>query len=306
MEGEALMIHRLGRFSFAVIGLAINVQGQSQASFTFEVASIHVANAVPPHGQMPARGDISGGPGTDNPTRITYRWATMSSILVGAFGHGGDRLLGSPDWADVDRFDLRAIVPAGTSKEQAQEMMQNLLKERFHLAFHHIQKELLSCDLVVAKRGPNLFKGGLKEAASADGVLGPRGRGAPAILDRDGFPILPPGYTDGQAVTRNGVTYQTYRMNSIEAVRAILVFGRTECAARITDKTGLTGKYDFHLEYASPASAGRQIDQAGTPSDPAPDIATAVEQQLGLRLVKSSIKLDVVVIDHLDRKPTEN
>ncbi len=256
---------------------------------------------------MPGRGEISGGPGTDNPTRITYQWATMSSILVGAFGLGGDRLLGVPGWADVDRFDLRAITSTGSTKEQVQEMMQNLLKERFHLAFHHIQKELLSCDLVVAKGGQSLSKSGLKlkEAASADGVLRPRGRGAPAILDRDGFPILPPGYTDGQAVTRNGATRWTYRMASIDIVRALLMFARLGCT-EIVDKTGLTGQYDFHLEYASRFAASHPTDQTGTPSDPAPDIATAVEQQLGLRLVKSSVKLDAVVVDHLDRTPTEN
>jgi uncharacterized protein (TIGR03435 family) len=248
---------------------------------------------------MPARGDILGGPGTDDPNRITYTWVSMSSILVQAFGFGGDRLLNLPEWADHDRFDLRAIVPAGTTKEQAQEMMQSLLKERFHLDFHWVAKDLVSCDLVVAKGGSKL-----KEAASRDGALPPRERGAPAILDLDGFPVLPPGYTDGLAVTTNGVTYQTYRMGSIEAVRAILAFGRTECGARITDKTRLSGKYDFRLEYAR--NAAQPADQAGFPSDPAPDLATAIERQLGLKLVKSTINRDIIVIDHLDRQPTEN
>jgi uncharacterized protein (TIGR03435 family) len=271
----------------------------AQSPLSFEAASVRVAASEPPRRPMPARGDLLGGPGTDDPNRITYTWVSMSSILVQAFGFGGDRLLNLPEWADHDRFDLRAIVPAGTTKEQAEEMMQNLLKERFHLTFHRAAKDLVSCDLVVAKGGSKL-----KEAASGDGALRPRGRGAPPILDLDGFPVLPPGYTDGQAVTTNGVTYQTYRMGSIETVRAILVFGRTECAARITDKTGLTGKYDFRLEYAR--DGARPADQAGIPSDPAPDLMTAVEQQLGLKLVKSTIQRDIIVIDHLDRQPTEN
>ena len=267
----------------------------------FEAASVRVAASEdePPRRPMPARGDILGGPGTDDPNRITYTWVSMSSILVQAFGFGGDRLLDLPEWADHDRFDIRAIVPAGTTKEQAQEMMQNLLKDRFHLAFHRVEKALVSCDLVVAKGGSKL-----KEAASRDGALPPRERGAPAVLDLDGFPVLPPGYTDGLAVTSNGVTYQTYRMGSIDAVWAILVFGRTECAARITNKTGLRGKYDFRLEYAR--DAARPADQAGIPSDPAPDLATAIERQLGLKLVKSTVKSDTIVIDHIDRQPTEN
>src|SRR5580692_3418143 len=100
------MINRLARFYLTMIALTATVPAQSQAPFTFEAASIRVAGPEPPRRPMPARGDIVGGPGTDDPTRITYTWVTMSSILVGAFGLGGDRLLGLPDWADSERFDL--------------------------------------------------------------------------------------------------------------------------------------------------------------------------------------------------------
>jgi uncharacterized protein (TIGR03435 family) len=292
-----------GKLYLTAITLLITAQAQSQAALTFEAASIRVAGDEPPRRPMPARGDILGGPGTNDPTRIAYTWVTMTSILVGTFGFGGDRILNLPDWADSQRYDLQAIVPPGATKDQAREMMQNLLKERFHFAFHSAQKEFTSCELVVAKSGSKL-----KGAAPADGAQPPHARGTPPDLDRDGFPILPPGHTDGQAVTRDGVTRQTYRMGSIEAVRAILLFGRTECAARISDRTGLTGKYDFRLEYAQPPRPGVALppNQAGIASDPAPDLVTAVEKQLGLKLVKSTTELDVVVIDHLDRQPTEN
>jgi uncharacterized protein (TIGR03435 family) len=268
-----------------------------EAAPAFEVASVRVAGREPPRRPMPARGDILGGPGTDDPTRITYTWVTMSSVLVEAFGFGGDQILNMPEWAGAERFDLRAIVPNSATKKQVQEMMQNLLKERFHLAFHRTQKEFVSCDLVVAKGGSKL-----KEAAAPDGTP-PRAPRTPAVLDRDGFPVLPPGYNDGQRVPSNGVMRGTYRMEPMHVVRFLLATGRTGCS-QITDKTGLTGKYDFRLEYA--AGAARPADLADTPSDPAPDLATAVEQQLGLKLVKAHVKLDMVVIDHLDRQPTEN
>jgi uncharacterized protein (TIGR03435 family) len=289
----------LGWRYLTVFVLTIAAQAQSGKPLTFEAASVRVTGPEPPRRPIPASGDILGGPGTDDPSHIIYTWATMYSILVGAFGFGGDRLLNVPGWAEAERFDLRAIVPVGATKEQVQEMMQNLLKERFHLVFHSAQKELVSCDLVVAKGGPKL-----KEAMSADRALPARSRGAPAVLDRDGFPVLPPGHTDGQAVTANGVTRQTYRMGSVGAVRSVLLFGRVGCI-NITDKTGLTGEYDFRLEYAQPGAV-RPADKAGIASDPSPDLATAVEQQLGLRLVRSTVKLDIVMIDHLDRRPTEN
>jgi uncharacterized protein (TIGR03435 family) len=294
------MIDGFRKLCLSAIALAMTAQVQSQPPLTFEAASIRVAGSEPPRRPIPARGDILGGPGTDDPSRITYTWVAMSSILAEAFGFGGDRILNVPDWAGQETFDLRANVPAGATKEQFQEMMQNLLKERFHLAFHRAQKELVSCDLVVAKGGPKL-----KEAAPPDSALRPRPHGAPAVLDRDGFPELPPGYTDGLTVPSNGVMRMTYRMGSIEVVRATLVFfGRLGCTS-FTDKTGLTGKYDFRLEYAAGAAV-RPPDQVGAVSDPAPDLVTAVEQQLGVKLAKSNVKMDTIVIDHLDRQPTEN
>lgn len=281
------------------IAVAISAQAQSQTPLTFEAASVRVAGQEPPRRPIPARGDILGGPGTDDPGRITYTWVMMPSILARAFGFGGDRILNVPDWAAAERFDIRANVPAGATEEQFQQMLQNLLKERFHLAFHRVQKALVSYDLTVAKGGPKL-----KEAAPPDSALPPRTRGTPAVLDRDGFPVLPPGYTDGTSVVSNGVAHQTYRMGSIGSVVAILQFSGSLESARINDRTGLTGNYDFRLEYA-PVRRGAAAP-ATTPSDPAPDLSTAVEQQLGLKLVKSTVMLDNVVIDHLDRQPTEN
>ena len=70
------------------------------------------------------------------------------------------------------------------------------------------------------------------------------------------------------------------------------------------DKTGLTGKYDFSLEYTATRSALPQPVEG--PVDSGPDFATALEQQLGLKLLPSRASLDVVVIDTIERTPTEN
>jgi uncharacterized protein (TIGR03435 family) len=66
-------------------------------------------------------------------------------------------------------------------------------------------------------------------------------------------------------------------------------------AARVIDKTGLTGRYDFTLEYA-----GLGDDATG------PNVFSAIEKQLGLKLDKSRAPLDVIVIDHIDKVPVEN
>jgi uncharacterized protein (TIGR03435 family) len=93
----------------------------------------------------------------------------------------------------------------------------------------------------------------------------------------------------------------------------------------LVDKTGLTDKYDFKLEYSTAGLPGRAVPErvtaaraavdaaagvAPTPidnaNDPAPDLFAALEKQLGLKLEKSKAPLDVVVIDHIEKTPTEN
>ncbi len=74
---------------------------------------------------------------------------------------------------------------------------------------------------------------------------------------------------------------------------------------RITDRTGLTGRYDFTLEYASAQGFGGALRAPVGDQDPGPDLFEALEKQLGLKLEKTKAPLDVLVIDHVE-KPDEN
>jgi len=157
----------------------------------------------------------------------------------------------------------------------------------------------------------------LKDAAPADGPLPPLpAPGTPAqraTLDRDGFPMLPAGRSSAQGQTNNGVSRFTFKMSTPQTLLGMLSFSLG--SARTADKTGLSGKYDFTLEFSSaglPGPMGRggltatlpgAADNAG---DPAPDLFSALEKQLGLKLEKSKTQLDVLVIDHIDKTPTEN
>jgi uncharacterized protein (TIGR03435 family) len=242
---------------------------------------------------------------------MTFTWFLARVLLMKAFALPLDQISGS-DWVmgQDTRFDISALVPAGTTKKQANEMLLNLLKERFHLTYHSEKKNFDAYALDVAKGGPKL-----KDAAPADGPLPeapqPGTIATAAPLDRDGFPQLPAGRPGFQGRGQNGVTHWTFRMETPQQLSTLLQF--TLRGSRIVDKTGLTGPYDFTLEFSNeglPGPMGRGLvapppGEADQP-DAAPDLFSALEKQLGLKLEKSKTQLDVIVIDHMDKQPTEN
>jgi uncharacterized protein (TIGR03435 family) len=272
----------------------------------FEVASV---TYVGPYDSNRDRSQ-QGGPGTPNPTRITYENVTMLTLLVRAYGVDFDQISGPP-WIDSIQYTVIANVPAGTSKEQLVKMWQRLLKERFHLAVHHEVKDFPGYELVVAKGGPKLDPSAGDPGESAQPGLRPT-KGA------DGFPVLPPG--GRHAVfqpTENGVriTRETFRDFSIlDLVRELAwPLGQqssehTISMGRIVDMTGLPGKYDFRLEYAGTHSPGGTFPQPGASGQltDTPDLFDAVQKQLGLKIEVSKAPTDMIVVDHVDRMPTAN
>jgi len=242
---------------------------------------------------------------------MTFTWVPMRVLLMRAFALPLDQISGS-DWVmgQDARFDISAIVPSGATKEQANEMLLNLLKERFHLTDHSQKKDFDVYALVVAKGGPKL-----KDAAPVNGPLTeppqPGAANSPVPLDRDGFPQLPAGRPEYRGSAKDGVTHMTFRMETPEQLAAVLQVQLRP--SRVVDKTGLTGKYDFKLEFSRTGLLGPGRRPIVPPSageaqqpDPAPDLFSALEKQLGLKLEKSKTPLDVIVIDHMDKQPAEN
>jgi uncharacterized protein (TIGR03435 family) len=310
-EISVIIVTRFWLITLAAVMVVGLCQAQTPTPLSFEVASVRPASSRSPYTPIPAAGDVKGGPGTGDPTRMTFTWVLVRRLLMNAFALPLDQISGS-DWVmgQDARFDISAIVPAGATKEQANEMLLNLLKERFHLTYHSEKKNFDLYALIVAKGGPKL-----KDAAPADRPLPeapqPGTIATPAPLDRDGFPQLPAGRPGFQGRTENGVTRLTFRMETPRQLLNLLQFQLSP--SRTVDKTGLTGPYDFTLEFSNaglPGPMGRGLaapspGEAGQP-DAAPDLFTALEKQLGLKLEKSKTQLDVIVIDHLDKQPIEN
>ncbi len=200
----------------------------------------------------------------------------------------------SPVPLDRQNFDLTAKVPEGATKEQFRAMLRNFLAERFHVKLHIQSKEFPAYELVVAKTGPKL-----REAVP--------GAPAPRSPAGDGWPELPP---DGPAIRAmmgsisGGSTLVRLRAQQ-EPLSALARMLRVGEDLPVVDKTGLTDKYDFTLEYttALPAATPDGIAESSI----APDLAGALQKQLvGLQLVRTKVPFDVLIIDTVDQLPTEN
>lgn len=301
---------------------ATNAPGQATAKLEFEVASVRAAGPYQrPAGtpdivaEMLSRNPtVRGGPGTDDPERLTIVRMPLRNLLWTAYGMRPDQISG-PAWLDSELFDVSAKIAPGATKEQANEMLQNLLVERFKITLHHTTKDFPAHELSVAKNGSKV-----KEVAP-DPNLSPLQPGefmaGRTGLDANGFPVLPEGKAGLVVIPSNGLMRMTCRACSIAQliqrfVEALAVpAGSTMpylLGGRVINKTGLTGKYDFHLQYSSGPGAGGalRLPSLDDQTESGPDLFGALEKQLGLKLEKTKTPLDVLVIDRIDKIPTDN
>ena len=212
----------------------------------FEVASVKLSG---PRGSG-LQGIFSGGPGTKDPTLMHVERVTLLDVLLRAYGVASDQISG-PGWLRETRYDFSMRVPPGVSKQEANVMLQNLLAERFHLTFHRVMKDFPVYVLTVAKAGAKL-----RETARLN-TRPARPSDSQMPLDRDGFPQFPPGTRGTSEVYKNRLQHQTSVAISMPEFAKVLSGilanpwgGGPIAFRRVVDRTGLTGRYDFKLEYA--------------------------------------------------------
>jgi uncharacterized protein (TIGR03435 family) len=200
----------------------------------------------------------------------------LRAVISSAYGIRWDLISGGPPWMDSSFYDIQAKVAGEDvaayrklTKQQRQSMMQAVLIDRFKLAAHVEVKELPGYELVVAKNGPKL-KDSTEKRESYGANMGDI-------------------FTDGMRISTLA------KLLSQQLQRTV------------TDKTGLTGLYDFKLAWdqgqkthVSPA-AGDSTEA----SEPSPSLFTAVEEELGLKLNATKGPVDTLVIDHVEQ-PSEN
>ena len=217
--------------------------------------------------------------------RVSIGSMSLASVIQMAFQLPVDQII-QPDWTDELRFDIQATLPQGAAKEQVPGMLQTLLAERFKLAVHHEEKELPVYVLTVAKDGPK-FHESTEEDQAKWGCNG-------------GF----------RKVCRH-VTMENLAAlmsNPVRMAEKYPAFANMPGALdrRVVDMTGLKGAWDFEL-VSGRDNGGRRGGDAPAPAADT-DVVSMFDamKALGLKLEPAKHTYEILVVDHVERIPTEN
>jgi uncharacterized protein (TIGR03435 family) len=271
-----------GQLRNPLIGPAIDPESR------FEVVSIKPSDpsAQLRLGMTPGRLDIEGAP--------------VRAVMAMVFPM--ERLVGWPDGIDAERYTISAKMPDGASIAAQQVAIRNLLKDRFNLVTHTETRELPVYNLVVARRdgrlGPAMKETSAECQATLKQYFEASRQGAPAQA-------APPSSVTRCYTSLPGVGAFGMNGGSIGTLATLLP---QHVGRPVIDRTGLTGFYDYMLKWMPDPAIGTSLLGlpviSRPPADPdAPDIFTAVQEQLGLKLEAGRGPVEVVIIDRLE-KPT--
>jgi uncharacterized protein (TIGR03435 family) len=182
-----------------------------------------------------------------------------------------DFSLAGPPWLDSARFNVTARAPEPAAKwAVTQAMLRNLLVERFKMAFHREPKMLPAYVLVV---------------------------------DKKGLKLTPSTATEGNSNTSEG---RVVRITATHVTLADLAdMLSQQLRGPVKDSTGLTGYYNVKLQYA-PYDAAASESARSKEDNPASSVFAALQEQAGLKLETRKTQVDILVIDYIERQPSEN
>lgn len=212
-------------------------------------------------------------------TEMRIRNTSLAGIITFAFELHLTQVSGLPGWAETEGYDIAALLPQGGDPSDAQlrTMLQNLIQTRFNLGFHTEKREMSVYAIGIGKNGP----AGIKMVKST---------------------------TNGARTSAQGLGRTVFSGVTMAFFAGLLqqrVLDRP-----VIDQSGLTDRYDFALNWApdefqfpnaTPAQRAYWAAEAGA----LPDLFTAFQEQLGMKLEATKASVDVLVVDKVS-KPSEN
>lgn len=216
-----------------------------------------------------------------NPSGMLNTTGTsLSDLIKFAYGVHPRQIVNGPPWIESEKYDVsgKPDTPGIPSVPQLRTMLQKLLQDRFQLTFHREKRELAVYAITPTKAGPTMTKA-------------------------DPSPVAVPGFAGGG---QRGMNVRNATLAEFADILQAQVLDRP-----VVDQSGTgTTRYNFVLKWTPD---GQQLQAAGAPNapppvDPAdapPDIFTAFQQQLGLKLESTKAPVDAIVIDSVS-KPSEN
>jgi len=316
------------------IGLALTALAAfAQTKPAFEVATIKpsppmdvakLAAALQTGGKMPVGANVEN-------LRAEYKYLDLKSLMSIAYSVKPYQISG-PDWLSATHFDIIAKMPDGSKKDDAPKMLQTLLEERFGLTTHRGSAEHPVLALVAGKGGPKLKAStgtpvAIDESAplkpgelKMDGSDGPvRVRVDMGLQGKMSFRVDPATqriHLDFSMVTMTGFADMVTQL--------FAQLGGTG-GRQVMDMTGIKGNYDATVELSlldmiamakaagadipvgvpGGAGAGGNVPVASDPGGGGSSLTEAV-QSMGLKLESRKATVDQLVVDHVEKMPTEN
>ena len=211
------------------------------------------------------------------PHRFVEKAYTLKLLIAAAYDLNPRTISGGPGWIESDHYDIVAVTPGEVrpTHDEQMSMLRNLLTDRFKLTFHREEKVFSIYELEVAKNGPKL------KASTAP-------------------PDDPPALISTVYPQRIVMPARNVTMNDLTRLMQRAILDRP-----VVDKTGLSGRYDFDLEWAPDETQfGGEVPPASAEAQAAP-LFSAIQQQLGLRLEATRGPVQALVVDKAER-PSAN
>jgi len=253
-------------------------------------------------------------------SRVDIGFMPLDQIIVRAHRIRPDQLSG-PDWMHEQRFDILATLPEGASAAQVPEMLQVLLVDRFKLAVHRETREQPVYALSADKNGPRLKPAATNSPAANDSdekLSSPQGPLQARQIDQHLVITKGPWGPMRMNPTRTGEQKPEVELLSVTMPSFADVL--TQFMDRpVIDKTGLKGAYEVAIwaqdmePFMAPKFAAIKGGRPPSSDGPAPASdptggSTIFKnmEKLGLKLERTKLPMEVLVVDHLEKIPTEN